>query len=71
MHTSRKIQHKTYNLSQENEEEDFDIIRVKLAKCNLAALGIDNMMSVLNQGRVDKKCMKKEMEGLLEKVWEI
>lgn len=69
--STRKIQHKTYNLCQENEEEDFDIIRGKLAKCNLAALGIDNMMSVLNQGRVDKKCMKKEMEGLLEKVWEI
>jgi len=71
-HSYRTLKKKTYLLLPDSEEEgDFDIIKGKVAKCDLAAVGIDVIMALLDRGRIKKENLKKEMEDILKKIWEI
>lgn len=71
-YSSRKLKMKTCSLlPDENEENDFDIVRGKVSQCNLAAIGIDEMMKPLNRAKVNEKIMKQEIEDILRRVWEV
>ena len=70
--SSRTLREKTYNLLSDSEKEgDFDIIKGEVSQCNLAAIGIDEIMSLLDKARIKKENLKKEMEDKLKEVWEI
>ena len=49
----------------------FDIIKGEVSQCNLAAIGIDEIMSLLDKGRIKRENLKREMEDKLKEVWEI
>ncbi|MCI8881642.1 MAG: hypothetical protein HFH43_01100 [Lachnospiraceae bacterium] len=67
------IEQKFHNLytNEEGKNAKFDIIKGEIADCNLAAIGIVELMSVVNQGRADEARMKKELERILEGIWEV
>ena len=70
--SSRILKKKTYQLLPDcGEDGEFDIIKGKVAKCDLAAVGMDNIMTLLDRGRIKKENLKKDMEDILKKVWEI
>lgn len=70
--SSRTLKEKTYQLLPDcGEDGGFDIIKGKVAQCNLAAVGIDDIMTLLDRGRIKEEDLKKEMEDILKKVWEI
>ena len=70
--SSRILKKKTYQLLSGCEEDgEFDIIKGKVAQCDLAAVGIYNIMTLLDRGRIKKENLKKDMEDILKKVWEI
>ena len=70
--SSRTLKKKTYHLLPESEEDgDFDIIKGKVSQCDLAAIGIDDIMALLDRGRIKKEDLKREMEDILKRVWEI
>ena len=72
-HSKVAIEQKFHNLYSNNEGKNakFDIIKGEIAECNLAAIGIAELMSVVNQGRADEARMKKELERILERIWEV
>ena len=70
--SSRTLREKTYNLLPDSEKDGgFDIIKGEVSQCNLAAIGIDEIMSLLDKGRIKRENLKREMEDKLKEVWEI
>lgn len=70
--SSRKLKKKTYHLLPDCEEDgNFDIIRGKVSQCDLAAIGIDEIMTLLDRGRIKREDLSREMEDILKGVWEI
>ena len=70
--SSRTLREKTYNLLPDSEKDGgFDIIKGEVSQCNLAAIGIGEIMSILDKGRIKRENLKKEMEDKLKEVWEI
>ena len=68
----RTLRKKAYNLLTDSEKDgDFDIIKGQVSQCNLAAIGIEKIMSLLDKGRIKRENLKREMEDKLKEVWEI
>ena len=70
--SSRTLRKKTYNLLPDSVKNgDFDIIKGEVSQCNLAAIGIAEIMSILDKGRIKRENLKREMEEKLKDLWEI
>lgn len=50
---------------------NFNIIEGQISECNLAMIGIEELMKVITMGGGSLDKMKKKMEGTLKRLWEV
>lgn len=67
-YSERQLKKKIENLLPENLM-GFDIINGVAARCNLAAIGVDRMVDVMNTREIDKTVIKTKMEEVLIDLW--
>ena len=64
----RKAEHLLQDTGLENK---FDIIKGSIAQCNLAAVGIERLMAIIDKKNFDETTIREQMEDLLTEIWEI
>ena len=53
------------------ESENFDIIDGAAIQCNLAAIGVDRILDLINRSKIDKGLLQENMKGVLKELWEV
>ncbi len=76
-YSPKKLKRKINNLltdplSMENSDEgDFDIIKGIISQCDIAAVGLERMVEILNRMDVKRESMKEQMKELLKEIWKV